>query len=80
MLTVTNPDGSTEEVAGDLQVVYSGTPTLTWPSRMEAHYDCVYLNGAMVKIGFHICNFTVEDLPGGRFGIVCLDHTNDSHL
>ncbi|WP_158786007.1 hypothetical protein [Granulicella sp. L46] len=80
MTEVANQDGSTKQVAGDLQVEYSGSPTHTWPSRMEAQYECAYLNGALVKLGFHICSFTVEELPGGRFGIVCLDHSNDSHL
>jgi hypothetical protein len=77
---VPKPDGSIERVTGDLQVAYSSTPTHTWPSQMEAQYECAFLNGAAVHVGFHICDFTVEELPGGRFGIVCLDHTNDSHL
>jgi hypothetical protein len=80
MSTVTRPDGSSEEVAGDLQVAYNSTPTHTWPSQMEAQLDCNYLNGAVVRVGFHICDFTVEALPGSRFGIVCVDHTNASHL
>jgi hypothetical protein len=78
--TITHPDGSIERVIGAVKVAYSSTPTYTWPSRMEAQYECEFLNREKVAIHFHVCEFTVEELPGGRFGIVCLEHTTESHL
>lgn len=55
------------------EVFYSKEPH--WKmGAYEAESQCKVLHSIRVHVGEHFCTFTVEELPGGEFAVVCLNH------
>lgn len=63
-----------QDPKGRLTVRYSAEPVETWPSLNEAGAQCRVLNGGKVGSGSHLCEFHVDSLPGGRWGVYCEHH------
>jgi hypothetical protein len=59
----------------DLDVWFSKGPEY-WKiaSLEEAEPELQYLRNCRVHIGSHYCEFSIEELPGGEFAVVCLSH------
>jgi hypothetical protein len=70
-----NPEENAPEQNPTPYVIkYSEQPVWTMESVPQAEFQCNCLNSKRVHIGQHYCKFSVEDLPEGKFAIVCLTH------
>jgi hypothetical protein len=51
------------------------SPQSRYASRSLAQADCSTLNGFVICCDVsHHCSFTVDELPDGTFGIICVCH------
>ena len=53
-------------------IKYSKQPVWTMEFVRQAESQCNDLNSMRAHIGQHYCKFSVEELPEGKFAIVCL--------
>ncbi len=49
-------------------------PDSKYQTRTQAEVDCRNLNRSGIHAGSHQCSFSVDRLPGGDFGIICVCH------
>jgi hypothetical protein len=59
-------------------VLYSKEPQWKITARELADAELRILRNMQVHVGLHYCNFSVEELSGGDFTIVCLSHPDPS--
>jgi hypothetical protein len=66
-------EGNIIEIYPEHEVFYSKEPR--WKMRRsEAEAECTTLRNIAVRVGVHVCDFTVEELTTGEFAIVCSSH------
>ena len=58
----------------NLQYGTQPLPHSKYATRTLAEADCRSLNRSDVYVGSHRCSFSVDTLPGGDFGIICVCH------
>jgi hypothetical protein len=49
-------------------------PDSRYTTRTSAEVDCRTLNQSAFRTGSHQCSFSVDKLPEGDFGIICVCH------
>ena len=49
-------------------------PEARYETREQAESECQDLNRSDICVGVHQCSFSVDPLPEGDFGILCICH------
>lgn len=49
-------------------------PDAKFPTRSMAEAECKSLNRSGIHVGSHRCSFSVDALPAGGYGIICVCH------
>ena len=59
-----------------VQIQYGVAPceALRYSTSELATVDCVRLNHMQIRVGPHLCAFTVDALPDGSFSVICVCH------
>jgi hypothetical protein len=65
-----------DRLARPCVVQFHKTPLWTLPAKDLADVEVTNLQWQRVFVGQHFCRFSVEELPEGKFAVVCLDHTD----
>ena len=66
--------------SSDIQFGAQPTPQSRYATREHAQADCRDLNQVNIEVGTHRCSFSVDALPEGDFGIICVCHPLHSGL
>lgn len=63
--------GDSRSRQSDVGLTTATEQARTYETRWIAHSECERLNSYNVKVGNHVCRFSVERLPSGKFVLVC---------
>ncbi|HEY3988844.1 MAG TPA: hypothetical protein VGM02_06060 [Acidobacteriaceae bacterium] len=66
--------GKTVALLYEVEIQYTTDPEWKMPFRELAELERDNLQRMQVHIGPHYCNFSIEQLSGSDFAIVCLSH------